>query len=150
MIPIEPGRGWRTGRYRIVASSAAAKAEWDAFAAKLPKAMKAAYERLAEHPLDVRGTRQFPLKGKRNKPFGEYEISGADRLYYAVDLRSQVVVVAVLRHATHSEAMTGRVRDRRDSFDALVADQRIGATPSAGDGDTVVPAKRQPKRSRPR
>jgi hypothetical protein len=127
VIPIEPLRGWRTGRYRRVASSAAAKGEWDAFVRKLPKAMKGVYERLSEHPLDVYGTRQFPLKGKRNKPFWEYEISGGDRLYYAVDLHQQVIVVSVMPHATRSEAMTKRVRDRRDAFDGLVAEQQAEA-----------------------
>lgn len=123
MIPIKPARGWKTGRFRIVASSKAAKSEWDDFVNKIPKAMKRAYERLSEYPLDVQGSRQFPLKGKRNKPFWEYEVTGGDRLYYAVDLTNQVVVVAVLPHATRSAAMVGTVQDRRDAFDGLVARQ---------------------------
>ncbi|MBV9407661.1 MAG: hypothetical protein JO164_02490 [Candidatus Eremiobacteraeota bacterium] len=80
-------------------------------------------ERLSAFPLEVRGARQFPLKGKHNKPFWEYEITGGDRLYYAVDRRAKVVVVAVLPQATRSDAMTRTVRDRRDTFDALVATQ---------------------------
>jgi mRNA-degrading endonuclease RelE of RelBE toxin-antitoxin system len=145
MIPIEPGRGWRTGRYRIVASSAAAKAEWDTFVHKLPKAMKAAYERLSEHPLEVRGVRQFPLKGKRNKPFWEYEVSGGDRLYYAVDLRRQVVVVAVLPHATKSDSMTERVRDRRDAFDAVVATQTQEDAAPPASAPVLAPRQRRPR-----
>jgi mRNA-degrading endonuclease RelE of RelBE toxin-antitoxin system len=124
MIPILAGKGWRKGRYRIVASSARAKSEWDSFVRKYPKAMKAAFERLSESPLDVQGTRQFPLKGKRLKPFWEYELTGGDRLYYAVDLVKKVIVVAVLAHATRSRSMTDTVEDRRDVFDSLVARQR--------------------------
>lgn len=123
MIPIPPARGWKTGRFTVVASSNAAKNEWGDFVNKVPKAMKRAYERLSEYPLDVQGSRQFPLKGKRNKPFWEYEITGGDRLYYAVDLKNQVVVVAVLPHATRSATMVGTVQDRRDAFDGLIAEQ---------------------------
>lgn len=145
MIPIQPGKGWRTGRYSIVASSASAKAEWDAFVQKLPKAMRAAYERLAEHPLEARGTRQFPLKGKRNKPFWEYEVTAGDRLYYAVDLRLRVVVVAVLPHAARSESMVGRVLSRRDAFDTTVSEQQAKAEPPP-----VEPAlaPRRPRKSK--
>lgn len=136
MIPIEPAKGWKTGRFTIVASSNAAKGEWDTFVTKIPKAMKRAYERLTEHPLDVQGTRQFPLKGKRNKPFWEYEVSGGDRLYYAVDLTHHVVVVAVLPHATRSASMVETVQDRRDAFDGMVEEQgsRLTAPISVGAG----------------
>jgi hypothetical protein len=103
--------------------------------------MKAAFERLSEHPLDVQGSRQFPLKGKRLKPFWEYEITGGDRLYYAVDLVKKVIVVAVLPHATRSRSMTDTVEDRRDIFDSLVAEQSHEAPPSE-------PAPLTPRRRR--
>jgi hypothetical protein len=147
MIPIQPARGWKTGRFKIVASSNAAKDEWDDFVAKIPKQMKRVYERLSEYPLDVQGTRQFPLKGKRNKPFWEYEVSAGDRLYYAVDLTNQVVVVAVLPHATRSSSMVATAMDRRHAFDGLVLEQetRLAVPPAP----VAQPAKRRPgKKSR--
>jgi hypothetical protein len=133
VIPIQPVRGWKKGRFTIVASSRAAKGEWDDFVSKAPKAMKRAYERLSKSPLEVHGTRQFPLKGKRNKPFWEYEITAGDRLYYAVDLAHRVVVVAVLPHATAASSMIATVHDRRGTFDNIVADQEAqsATTPSA-------------------
>jgi mRNA-degrading endonuclease RelE of RelBE toxin-antitoxin system len=141
MIPIGAAKGWRQGRYTIVASSARAKGEWDAFVQKQPKAMKAAFERLSEHPLDVQGTRQFPLKGKQLKPFWEYEVTGGDRLYYAVDLVKKVIVVAVLPHATRSRSMTDTVEDRRDVFDMLVEEQAKEL-----DKQTPAPKKRARKK----
>src|ERR1019366_1139679 len=124
MEPIQPKPNWRSGAYTIVASSAQAKAEWDSFVAKVPTAMKVAYERLSSHPLEVSGTRQFPLKGTKLKPFWEYEITGGDRLYYAVDRQKQVVVVCVLPHATKSRSMTKTVESRSGSFKTLVEDQQ--------------------------
>ena len=146
MIPIAPARGWKTGRFRVVASSNAAKSEWDHFVKKIPKAMKRAYERLSEYPLDVQGSRQFPLKGKRNKTFWEYEVTGGDRLYYAVDLTNQVVVVAVLPHATRSAAMVSTVQDRRNAFDGLIAQQQQQITaPPPADVATHAKARRKKK-----
>ncbi len=147
MIPIQPARGWKTGRFRVVASSNAAKSEWDDFVRKIPKAMKRAYERLSEDPLDVHGTRQFPLKGKRNKPFWEYEVTGGDRLYYAVDLTNQVVVVAALPHATRSAAMVATVQDRRSAFDGVIAEQeRQIATLPVSD---AAAARRRRRKNKP-
>jgi hypothetical protein len=124
MTPIQALRGWRKGRYSIVASSATAKSEWDNFVRKFPKAMRAAYERLGEFPLEAYGSRQFPLKGKRNKPFWEYEITDGNRLYYAVDLRLQIIYVGVLE-TTKSESIVGRARDRRHIFDEIPDEQHV-------------------------
>lgn len=130
MIPIVPARGWKTGRFTLAASSRAAKSEWDEFVTKRPKDMKRAYERLTAFPLDVAGSRQFPLKGKQLKPFWEYEISGGDRLYYAVDLRNHVVVVAVLSHAARSSSShADTVRNRRRAFDSVKAEQETAIPP---------------------
>jgi len=145
VIPIKPARGWKTGRFRVVASSSTAKSEWDDFVNKIPKAMKRAYERLSEYPLDVQGSRQFPLKGKRNKPFWEYEITSGDRLYYAVDLTNQVVVVAVLSHATRSATMVSTVQDRRNIFDSLIAEQEQRITAPRPSG-AAAPARMRRKR----
>jgi hypothetical protein len=100
---------------------------WDGSAQEFAKTMHAAWIAVPEHPLVVYATRQFPLKGKRYKPFWEYEISGGDRLYYAVDLYQQVIVVSVMPHATRSEPMTKRVRDWRAAFEGLVAEQQAAA-----------------------
>lgn len=106
---------WKQGRYKLVSSSAKAHREWDAFVQKVPDAMKAAFERLSEHPLDAVGARQFPLKGKQLKPFWQYEITGGDRLFYAVDLKQKVVVVCVMPHAANSQAVAATVVPRGKS-----------------------------------
>jgi mRNA-degrading endonuclease RelE of RelBE toxin-antitoxin system len=123
MIAITVPDNWRRGEYEVTASSAQAKSEWDSFVASIPKAMQAAFERLSEAPLTAYGSRQFPLKGKQNKPFWEYELTGGDRLYYAVDPQKHVVVVCVLKHSTNSSSMTRTVQARRSEFDAIVVEQ---------------------------
>ena len=105
--------------------------------------MKRTYERISEYPLDVQGTRQFPLKGKRNKPFWEYEVTGGDRLYYAVDLKNQVVVVAVLPHAIRSSSMIATIQDRRNAFDSIVASQEAALAPPPADLSELKQKKRK-------
>jgi len=99
MRPANPPPGCAPGRYQVVFSSAVAEGEWDSFAAKNPDAAQAAFKRLSNEPLSRQPGRQFPLKGKANKPFWEYEATASDRVYYAVCLKTQTVIVAVRNDA---------------------------------------------------
>lgn len=123
MVRIEPLAGWQGGDYVLLASSNAAKNEWDALVARAPDAAKRMYERLSSEPLTPWGTRQFPLRGKKLKPFWEFEVTAGERAYYAVDLEKQTVVVAVGSHPTSSPAAAKTIESRRKSFDELVVDE---------------------------
>ncbi len=119
MISIDPPNDCKAGTYPLVASSAQSKAEWDALLVRIPAAVKKAYERLSEHPLEPFGTRQFPLKGKRLKPIWEYEVTGSDRLYYLVDTKHSVVVLYAGKHPSSVTSMADTVTARR----AAIADE---------------------------
>lgn len=117
MIECRPDPSWVTGRYRLAFSSAAAEAEWNGFARSNPEAAKRAYERLTAEPLTRIPRRQFSLKGKNNKPFWEYEATGAGRIYYAADIRKMTVIIAA-RNDVHSGPDVGKlIRARRTTFD---------------------------------
>ncbi len=98
-----PPPGSQPGKFKIVFSSSAAESEWIAFASKHPEASRDAFNRLSTNPLMRQPGRQFPLKGKANKPFWEFEATAADRIYYAVCLETLSVIVAV-RSDVHSGA----------------------------------------------
>jgi hypothetical protein len=102
-----------------MAASAAASAEWDAFADREPAAAKVTYERLSQEPLVRIPGRQFPLRGRGLKPFWEFEASPADRVYYAVHLTDQTVIVACCRDV-HTGAKVGAlIKNRRGTFGEL-------------------------------
>jgi len=85
--------------------------------------MKAAFERISEHPLDILGARQFPLKGEANKGVWQYEITGGDRLFYAIDLIEQVVILTVVPHTANAQATGKMVKNRRKALDAAIESQ---------------------------
>jgi len=116
-IPARPG--WQPGRYTLVAGSASARAEWEALADRVPDAAKAAFERLTSEPLTRRPKRQFPLRGHAQKPFWELEVTGADRVWYAVSLTEMTVVVACSRKLHTAAELTKTIEKRRGAFDAL-------------------------------
>jgi mRNA-degrading endonuclease RelE of RelBE toxin-antitoxin system len=124
LIPIPAPTGCKQGRYAIVASSARAKSDWDKFVANRPTAMKAAFERLSAHPLEILGARQFPLKGEANKGVWQYEVTGGDRLFYAIDLIERVVILTVVPHTANPQATSKLVKGRRKAFDAAVESQK--------------------------
>jgi hypothetical protein len=124
---IQGQSGWRQGRYILVSSSAQAHREWDAFVEKIPDAMKAAFERLSEYPLEPLGARQFPLKGKQLKPFWQYEITGGDRLFYAVDLKQRVVIVCVMPHAANAQAVAATIEPRGKNVVREIKAQELDA-----------------------
>jgi len=123
MRPATPPPGCEPGRYSVVFSSAVAESEWDAFATRNPDAARDAYTRLSTEPLTRQPGRQFPLKGKANKPFWEYEATGGDRIYYAVCLDTQTVIVAV-RNDTHKGAeVTAMIMKRAKAIKRFARDR---------------------------
>lgn len=106
-----------------MASSAQAKREWEHFLAIRPTALKAAFERISEHPLDILGARQFPLKGEANKGVWQYEITGGDRLFYTIDLIERVVVLTVVPHTANAQATAKLVKGRRKALDVAIESQ---------------------------
>lgn len=138
MNPIPKDSDWVQGRYIVVASSAAAEAEWKALVIRAPEAAKAAFERLSSEPMTRQATRQFPLRGKANKPFWELEVTAGDRIYYAVNIKTMTVIVAV-RNDVHTGADVAQlIKKRRNPFDASVAEAKMQEAP--------VPVKRNDKR----
>ena len=135
---------WRRGRYTIVASSAQSLREWEAFVEKAPTAMQSAFERLSEHPLGALGARQFPLKGKHLKPLWQYEVTGGDRLFYAVDLEEQVIVVCVMPHAADAQAAAATVEPRKRVVDDTIAAQEKALVQKT----KPAPGAKKPKRKR--
>jgi mRNA-degrading endonuclease RelE of RelBE toxin-antitoxin system len=125
LIPVRVPAGWKKGRYTVVASSAQAKRDWEQFLANRPTALKAAFERISEHPLDILGARQFPLKGEANKGVWQYEITGGDRLFYAIDLIEQVVILTVVPHTANAQATAKLVKGRRKALDTAIASQAL-------------------------
>ncbi len=85
--------------------------------------MQTVFERLSEHPLEALGARQFPLKGKKLKPLWQYEITGGDRLFYAVDLETRVIVVCVMPHATDIQAAAATIEPRKKVVDEHISAQ---------------------------
>lgn len=128
-IPAEPG--WTRGRFTVVAASAAAEAEWRAFAVRYPESAKFAFERLSAEPLARQPGRQFQLRGKANRPFWELEATSGDRVYYAVDVNTMTVIVAVRRDAHSGAKVTDLIKRRRAAFDSLIDSRVTPPKPSA-------------------
>lgn len=117
MIECVPDPSWQSGRFKVVFSSAAAHAEWTAFQKANPKAAQRAYERLSSEPLTRIPGRQFQLRGKKNRPFWEYEATGAFRVYYAADILQMTVIIGA-RNDVHTGADVGAlIRSRRQHYD---------------------------------
>jgi len=112
MSPATPPPGAQEGRYSVQCASSAAAREWDTFCKRNPEAALAAYERLSQEPLLRIVGRQFPLKGKRLKPFWEYEATSSDRIYYAVCIQTKSVIIAVSNKAHTGAAVSKIIRDR--------------------------------------
>jgi len=122
MLAATPPPGSQPGKFKIVFSSAAAESEWNSFASKHPDAAREAFNRLSTNPLMRQPGRQFPLKGQANKPFWELEITAADRIYYAVCLKTLSVIVAV-RSDTHTGAEVSKlIKARVGAIKRLVRD----------------------------
>jgi hypothetical protein len=102
-----------------VAASATALAEWDDFVEREPEAAKAAFERLSENPLERRPGRQFPLRGRPLRPFWEFEATGADRIWYAIDLTVLTVIVACRRNVHTGAKVAAIIKSRRAAFDEM-------------------------------
>lgn len=114
---ILPLKGWAAGSYRLFASSAQVLKEWKEFVATRPDDARRCYERLSVAPLEPMGTRQFPLKGKANKPFWEYELSAGHRMHYGV--KKHVVAISVGPHMKKGDGAdtTDLITRRRAGFD---------------------------------
>lgn len=119
MIRIHGEPGWAQGIYEVYAASATVEKEWRGTVRRRPEDAKRCFERLTSAPLQAFGARQFPLKGKVNKPFWEYEVSAGERLYYAVDPQRRVVIVSSGPHGKEdkSSAVSELVKRRRKQFD---------------------------------
>lgn len=90
-----PPPGVQPGRYQVKCASAKAEREWQQLCEAVPDGAAEAYRWLSNDPLARRQGRQFPLKGKRLKPFWEIEVDDANRIYYAVCLKTLTVIIAV-------------------------------------------------------
>jgi hypothetical protein len=123
LTEITPNVGWNAGPYRLIAASNTVLKEWDEFAARLPVAAQETYERLTTFPLHHIPRRQFPQKGKRQKPYWEYEASSKDRVYYAVDLKAVTVYLAAVRGDTHTGAQVAKVIASRKASVASAQDK---------------------------
>jgi hypothetical protein len=109
--------------------------------------MKATFERITEHPLETLGARQFPLKGKNLKPLWQYETTGGDRLFYAVDALTQVVIVCVMPHATDAQAAAAVIKPRRPVLLREISKQEAK---KKLDAKTALPAKKADKQQKKR
>lgn len=127
MRRIFPRTEWVAGRYIIVAASATAENEWNAFARRNPVAARRAYERLSASPLERQPRKQFPLRGKAFSPFWELEATEADRIWYAVDQAGLIVMVAARDDVHTSPRLVEILRNRRAAYEnALAEAMRVG------------------------
>ena len=119
-----PPPGVQPGIYQVKCASAKAEREWQHLLDNVPDAAAEAYDRLSNYPLARRPGRQFPLKGKKLKPFWEIEVDAANRIYYAVCLNTSTVIIAV-RSDVHSGAnVTELVTKRATTVRRLLAEGR--------------------------
>lgn len=117
MVEITAEPGWTAGAYKIYASSARVKKEWDTLVSQRPNDAQRCFERLTSEPLTHYPKRQFPLKGS-NAPFWEYEVNSGDRVIYGV--KNDVVVIAAGDHVKEDVggALGKQIDRRRDAFDS--------------------------------
>lgn len=137
MSPIPARAGWIQGRFSLSAGSASARAEWDQFVDREPVAAKATFERLTSEPLTRQPKRQFPLRGQAQKPFWEYEATGADRIWYAVNIGQMTVVVACRRDVHSGAELSKLIKRRRKAYDELPAPEHDSTE------NAQVPARRR-------
>lgn len=142
MKPIPARAGWVQGRYALSAGSASARAEWEEFAEREPTAAKETFERLSSEPLTRQPKRQFPLRGQAQKPFWEYEATGADRVWYAVNIQNMTVIVACRRDIHTGDRVAKVIKKRRKGFDEAPAP----STPAELDGAGVPARINRPRR----
>lgn len=77
------------GTYQLRALSARVERNWDEMANRIPKAVQACYDHLANDPYRRIPRRVFPLKGRRYRGLWEYEVTGSNRLYYLPDAQNE-------------------------------------------------------------
>lgn len=110
----------------MLAPSATVEKEWTRLAVRSAEGAKAAFERLTLRPRDHIPQKQFPLKGKKNKPFWEYEITEAERLWYAVSEHPpEVILLAVLRDVHTGKGVRELVELRGPAILARVAARKM-------------------------
>lgn len=112
--------------------------KWDKLCAKAPESAAEAYKHLATDPLTRRAGRQFPLKGKRLKPFWELEVNGGDRIFYPVCIQTMTVIIAVRRDAHDGAAVTELIGKRATA--ELVRLAREGTRSSLTGKSPINPA----------
>jgi hypothetical protein len=67
--------------------------EWKRLSRDTPANIINAYEWLSQRAMTLRGTRCFPLKGKKYAGCWCYELGPGDRLYYKPDEKTKTAVV---------------------------------------------------------
>jgi len=114
MIRIPGASTWTTGKYTIYASSNTVIKEWQDLERRRPDDARRCYERLVSFPLHPLGARQFPLKGKKNKGFWQYEVGSGDRVHYRIAMNAtNVIVVAAGKHPRSGVSLGKQLKKRR-------------------------------------
>lgn len=77
----------------VVAKNRRVNRDWELLLLRAPENARRCYEDLCTAPMVRKPGRVFPLKGKRYRGAWEYEVTGAERVFYVPDLPRRKVVV---------------------------------------------------------
>jgi len=77
----------------VVANKTKVLKDWKELVLSCPKNAIRCYDHLRQTPMQRRSGRIFPLRGKKFKGAWEYEITGADRVFYVPLPKEKKVVV---------------------------------------------------------
>lgn len=80
-------------RWLVVAKNRRVNRDWEALLLNAPENAPRCYEDLCTVPMTRKPGRVFPLKGKRYKGAWEYEVTGAERVFYVPDSETRKVTV---------------------------------------------------------
>jgi len=80
-------------QWLVVAKNRRINRDWEALVLRAPENARRCYKDLCTAPMVRQPKRVFPLKGKRYKGAWEYEITGADRVFYVPNPQQLKVVV---------------------------------------------------------
>lgn len=80
-------------RWLVVAKNRRVNRDWEELLLRATENARRCYEDLCTAPMVRQPRRVFPLKGKRYKGAWEYEVTGAERVFYVPDLQKRKVLV---------------------------------------------------------
>lgn len=92
LLPPDSENG-EPGPYTLEAASARAEKEWKKLCRNYPQAAQNCYDHLVTNPFRRISARVYPLRGSEFKGLWEFEVTGAQRLYYVPPVRGKVVIV---------------------------------------------------------